>query len=233
MVVKVFLCTQVLRKMEAVVLMIVTLSLGGGELVAASTVLEVGSCPNVTSVRNLDLGKIHLTVSNEYERSVHLICVVPAPSHHILAQLEGRWYQILQIPTEDNSIAKCTRSTYTYTDGYLKVVTEGRSAGGGEVARTGVLAKLPHSPSGALQLDMDGMPPLDIWVVYTDYSSVACLYSCAEFHGLKAEWAWAVASSPRPQVKMVNRCRAKLRLHQVNTAKLQRVPHSARCLKGD
>lgn len=36
------------------------------------------------------------------------------------------------------------------------MVTEGRSAGGGEVARTGVLAKLPHSPSGALQLDMDG-----------------------------------------------------------------------------
>ncbi|XP_063866010.1 crustacyanin-A2 subunit-like isoform X1 [Scylla paramamosain] len=195
---------QVLRMMEAVVVIIVTLSLGGSGLVEASTVLEVGSCPNVTSVRNLDLGK-----------------------------LEGRWYQILQIPTEDNSIARCTRSTYTYTDGYLKVVTEGRSAGGGEVARTGVLAKLPHSPSGALQLDMDGMPPLDIWVVYTDYSNVACLYSCAEFHGLKAEWAWAVASSPRPRVKMVNRCRAKLRLHQVNTTKLQRVPHSARCLKGD
>lgn len=36
------------------------------------------------------------------------------------------------------------------------MVTEGRNAGGGEVARAGVLAKLPHSPSGALQLDMDG-----------------------------------------------------------------------------
>ena len=36
------------------------------------------------------------------------------------------------------------------------MVTEGRNAGGGEVTRTGVLAKLPNSSSGALELDMDG-----------------------------------------------------------------------------
>lgn len=38
----------------------------------------------------------------------------------------------------------------------MEVVTEGRNAFGGEVARTGVLGRLPDSPDGTLQLDMDG-----------------------------------------------------------------------------
>lgn len=42
-----------------VVLMLMCLSSSGGTgLVAASTVLEVGVCPNVTSVPNLDLAKV-------------------------------------------------------------------------------------------------------------------------------------------------------------------------------
>lgn len=45
---------------------------------------------------------------------------------------------------------------FSLADGYLEVVTEGRDAAGGEVARAGVLALLPDSPTGALQLDMDG-----------------------------------------------------------------------------
>ncbi|XP_050700655.1 crustacyanin-A2 subunit-like [Eriocheir sinensis] len=197
---------KMLRVSAAAVVVLVcwTGSGGGIGLVDASTLLEVGACPNVSSVPNLDLAK-----------------------------LEGQWYQILQIPTDDNSIARCTRSTYTYADGYLEVVTEGRDAVGGAVARTGVLARLPDSPTGALQLDMDGMPPLSVWVLDTDYSGVACLYSCTEFPGLRAEWAWAVTRSPRPRVKLVHRCRAKLRRHHVDTAKLERVPHSAQCLKGN
>lgn len=77
------------------------------------------------------------------------------------------------------------------------------------------------------------VPPLSVWVLDTDYSGVACLYSCTDFPGLRAEWAWAVTRSPRPRVKLVQRCRARLRRHHVDTAKLKRVPHSAQCLKGN
>ena len=51
---------------------------------------------------------------NDREMLAKLMCAAPS-FPHISAQLEGRWYQILHLPSEDNSIAKCTRSTYTYT----------------------------------------------------------------------------------------------------------------------
>ncbi|KAK8719121.1 hypothetical protein OTU49_014226, partial [Cherax quadricarinatus] len=114
-------------------------------------------------------------------------------------------------------------------DGYLEVVTEGRDVKGGKISRAGVLALLPESHSRALQLDIDGMPPLNVWVVWTDYTNVACLYSCAEFPGLRAEWAWVMTRSPRPRGKLVAGCRARLRQHMVNTAKFKRVPRNTNC----
>lgn len=75
------------------------------------------------------------------------------------------------------------------------------------------------------------VPPVNVWVVYTDYTQVACMYSCAQFPGLRAEWAWAV-SRKRPPVRAVGRCRAALQRLDVNTSKFLRVPYSAKCLPG-
>ncbi|XP_066959780.1 apolipoprotein D-like [Macrobrachium rosenbergii] len=170
--------------------------------VEASTMLEVGVCPNVTSVANLDLQK-----------------------------LSGDWFHILHFPSEDEPFASCTHTTYTYKDGYLELITKGRDPSGKSITRDGVLGKLLDSETEALQLDVDRMPPLSVWVTYTDYTSVACLYSCTQFPGLRADWAWAITRSPRPLVKTVSRCRTNLSKLGVNTAKFERVPQRASCHK--
>lgn len=188
--------------MIAVLLLVVWSCSLGVLRTEASTLLEVGVCPNVTSLPNLDLQR-----------------------------LSGDWYHILHFPSEDEPFAACTRSTYSYTDGFLQVVTKGRDNGDQSIIRNGVLGKLSDSPTEALQLDMDGMPPLSVWITYTDYSSVACLYSCTQFPGLRADWAWVITRSPRPLVKLVARCRAKLGKLKVNTAKFERVPQKASCYK--
>ncbi|KAG7159857.1 crustacyanin-A2 subunit-like [Homarus americanus] len=183
-----------------VVLVVAVLGVATVSLAETSTLLEVGACPNVTTQPNLDQQK-----------------------------LEGQWYHIIRFPTNEEPFVTCTRSAYTYTDGYLEVKTEGRNASDVGVTRSGVLGQMPDSPSGALQLDMDGMPPLRVWVVYTDYTSVACLYSCSQFPGLRAEWAWVMSRTVRPNVKVVMRCRTKLRQLKVNAAKFKRVPQRSNC----
>lgn len=170
-------------------------------VVKASTLLEMGSCPNVTTKADLDL-----------------------------RQLEGRWYHFIRFPNDDEPFATCTQSTYNYTaDGYLDVVTKGLDATGEQVTRAGVLAFLPDSPTGALQLDLDGMPPLRLWVVHTDEDKLVCLYSCDEFPGLRAEWAWAITRGLRPMINTVRSCRMKLNQLDVDDSKFKRVRHTTAC----
>lgn len=44
----------------------------------------------------------------------------------------------------------------TEDEGYLEVTTEGLNVEGQTVSKDGVLARLPYSSHGTLQLDMDG-----------------------------------------------------------------------------
>ncbi|XP_068225417.1 crustacyanin-A2 subunit-like isoform X2 [Palaemon carinicauda] len=171
-------------------------------LTEASTMLEVGSCPNVTSVPDLDLQK-----------------------------LSGDWFHILHFPSVDEPFAACTQTTYTYKDGFLELTTKGHDSSGESISQDGVLGKLLDSETEALQLDVDRMPPISLWITYTDYTSIACLYSCTQFPGLRADWAWVITRLPRPLVKHVARCRANLTKLGVNTAKFERVPQRASCHK--
>ncbi|XP_069973715.1 apolipoprotein D isoform X2 [Penaeus vannamei] len=164
---------------------------------AASTVLEVGACPNVTTVPDLNL-----------------------------QELTGKWYHILHFPSEDEPFGACTQSIYNYTDGNLEVFTEGLDFAGSDIISVGVLGKLKDSPSEALQLDLDGMPPLSVWVAYTDYTSLLCLYSCTSFPGLRVDWAWALTRTRHPQPRLMLRCRSKLRNLGVNAAKFERIPQN-------
>ncbi|XP_042891744.1 apolipoprotein D-like [Penaeus japonicus] len=171
---------------------------------SATTVLEVGACPNVTSIPDLDM-----------------------------KELTGKWYHILHFPSDDEPFEACARSSYNYTEGYLEVLTEGLDFDGSDITRSGVLGKLQDSPSDALQLDLDGMPPLSMWVAYTDYTSLLCMYSCTSFPGLRADWAWALTRTRHPQPRLMLRCRTKLRKLGVNAAKFVRVPQSGAVCKVD
>ncbi|XP_076036128.1 apolipoprotein D-like [Oratosquilla oratoria] len=177
------------------------LSAWGLKLVMASTVLEFGACPNATTMEDFQF-----------------------------QNLSGKWYHILSFPTDSEFIA-CTNSIYTIKENVLEVETKGKVAGGNEKMRQGVMAMLPDSDSGELQLDSDDMPPMNIWVVYTDYTNVACLYSCTSFPGLRVDAAWALSRSPRPLVKLIKQCRSYLNELGINTTKFKRVPQSPRCFK--
>ncbi|CAL4123677.1 unnamed protein product [Meganyctiphanes norvegica] len=148
-------------------------------------------------------------------------------------QFSGTWYHILKFPSEQGPFKTCVRTTFTSNaaDGMMDVVRKGRSIPGNPrgVARRGVMAPLPGDNTGAMQIDIDGLPPQKAWVVYTDYTGVACLYSCTEFPGLRVDTAIAMARSARPLVKLVSQCRGRLHQFKINVNKFVRVPQAGKC----
>lgn len=86
---------------------------------------------------------------------------------------------------------------------------------------------LLHSPSPS------PVPPLSVWVAYTDYTSLLCLYSCTSFPGLRVDWAWALTRTRHPQPRLMLRCRSKLRNLGVNAAKFERIPQNDVVCKGN
>lgn len=89
-----------------------------------------------------------------------------------------------------------------------------------------------QAPSCTLPLPPP-VPPLSVWVAYTDYTSLLCLYSCTSFPGLRVDWAWALTRTRHPQPRLMLRCRSKLRNLGVNAAKFERIPQNDVVCKGN
>ncbi|XP_024135938.1 apolipoprotein D [Oryzias melastigma] len=152
-------------------------------------------------------------------------CKTPeVQANFTLEEFVGSWYLVQKLPAF-SAPGKCIRSNLTLMENATVHVTNSHFLFGREWHFDGVLVT-PHSDEPAKLLAHFGkfVPPVPDWVLATDYSSHAVVYSCMDFyHVFHVEYAWIFSRSPSLTPEVLQRCREVLEEEGVKTSRLQEV----------
>ncbi|XP_072307271.1 apolipoprotein D-like isoform X2 [Eucyclogobius newberryi] len=110
----------------------------------------------------------------------------------------GRWFEITKLPASFES-GKCIEANYALRqDRTIQVVNKQMEERGRNIEGTAVVTD-PEEPA-KLGVSFSFLSPVGTyWVLYTDYTSVAVVYSCTDILQLAhVDFAWILARSRFP-----------------------------------
>ncbi|KAL2085261.1 hypothetical protein ACEWY4_018581 [Coilia grayii] len=134
----------------------------------------------------------------------------------------GRWYEIARLPAAFER-GKCPQATYSLLkEGVIKVVNaELLDDGKVDSIEGQVTVKDPAQPAILEVTFFNGVPDAPYWVVSTNYTSYAVVYTCSNFFGLfYVDFAWILARSRSLPANMVSQLRGDLELHGVSLRRM-------------
>ncbi|XP_033226089.1 apolipoprotein D-like [Belonocnema kinseyi] len=140
---------------------------------ALAQVIDIGHCPKVTVVDDFDVTKY-----------------------------EGLWYEIKKYYAIFEKDGQCITANYTLNaDGTLKVVNSQISSQNGQSSSAQGTAKFVGSKTeGKLSVVFQStiiQIPGPYWILYTDYDTLAVVYSCVDAFFSHATNVWILARAPK------------------------------------
>merc|ERR1711872_631532 len=126
------------------------------------------------------------------------------------AQFSGVWYRIGGIPTFEEKAVNCTRYNYQNTPEGFEISSDGIDAQGAPVTQLSMLTYAGDDTTvGNFTTLIRDRLEASVYVLNTDYSSFACLYSCYPFQkSHKAQFAWIYSREttlPREKIALCQR----------------------------
>merc|ERR1711911_50806 len=165
--------------------------------------VSLGSCPSPSVVANFDA-----------------------------AQYAGTWYENRKYPVIFEVGQRCVRATYTDNgDGTIGVLNEATGLFGGPVSISGT-ARQTAPPSGKLAVSFPSASFSGegaYWVLDTDYTSFAVVYSCTPITPLlKSQIVWILTRDQNPDASVINAGLAVMDLNSLSRFPL-RVTDQTNC----
>lgn len=126
----------------------------------------------------------------------------PVQPEFRLPDYMGTWFENRRFFAFFELNSKCAHANYTLRPNasVVDVVNEGRDKWTGRTNRVRGEA-YQYDPAAPAKLRVKFfklMPPGDYWVLGTDYTSFAAVFSCTELTFFNAQIAWILTRSPRP-----------------------------------
>ena len=136
-------------------------------------------------------------------------CPDVSPQSFDAAKFSGEWYRIGGIPTSDEKAVNCTRYNYQNTPEGFEISSSGVDADGAPVTQQNTLSFAVDDTVGIFNTIIRDHLEESLYILNTDYSSFACLYSCYQFRKThKAQFAWIYSREttlPREKIALCQR----------------------------
>ncbi|XP_076028822.1 crustacyanin-C1 subunit-like isoform X2 [Oratosquilla oratoria] len=144
----------------------------------------------------------------------------------------GVWFDIVTVPNEYQHTKHCVTQNYTWTGENMVVATKGLTEDGRKVRQGAVMhveqSRQPPDPAH-MTVIATGVPEAPYQITDTDYVNYACVYSCMEYVGFRAEFAWVFSRKPQLEEKYIERCRTNLQEKGVDPDKMVEVRQGDSC----
>ncbi|XP_063613025.1 crustacyanin-A2 subunit-like [Penaeus indicus] len=125
----------------------------------------------------------------------------------------GLWFDIESVPNQYQHTKKCVTQNYTWTGEYMNVGTRGLTDEDEKVRQGAVMHVEDYDvekPDPAyMTVDASGVPAAPYQIIATDYRTYSCVYSCLEYFGFRAEFAWVFGRTPTLPPSTIARCHKK------------------------
>ncbi|KAL7648182.1 UNVERIFIED_CONTAM: hypothetical protein RMT77_000085 [Armadillidium vulgare] len=142
-------------------------------------------------------------------------------------KFDGLWFDIMRVPNEYQEGTRCLSQIYSWTGTEIEVrsyaLTEDNERTYQEATMT------PKENKAFMNVVSEGVPNAPYKVMWTDYSSTACVYSCLQYSFMRAEFAWVISRFKNPHEKTVQRCLNLFKTEGIDTDKLVRVQQGDDC----
>ncbi|XP_071521225.1 crustacyanin-A2 subunit-like [Panulirus ornatus] len=116
----------------------------------------------------------------------------------------GLWFDIESVPNEYQYTKMCVTQNYTWTGQVMRVATRGLTQDETKVQQGAVMH--PEQDPAHMTVEAAGVPEAPYQIVDTDYRSFSCVYSCLEYFGFRAEFAWVFSRTPTLPDDKIKRC---------------------------
>ncbi|ROT75853.1 crustacyanin-like lipocalin [Penaeus vannamei] len=150
-----------------------------------------------------------------------------------MTRFSGVWFQVEEIPNTYVDVKQCMRTIYQWDGSALQVLTEGLDEYGDMAEQeTTISVVIPGNYSQDkpyLQIRSDIVPPVPYHIVDIDYDAFACVYSCFDFLGLKAEIYSILSRSPEASNATLSTCRDSFEALGLSLEKLVSVQQGEQC----
>ncbi|XP_033841732.1 apolipoprotein D-like [Periophthalmus magnuspinnatus] len=136
----------------------------------------------------------------------------------------GRWFEITKLPASFER-GKCIEANYALRpDGTIQVLNKQMEEPGKLTPIEGTAVVKNQSEPAKLGVGFSYLSPVGTyWVLYTDYTSVAVVYSCTDIMRVfKVEFAWILARNRT--LSMETRARAEAELQRAGVKLCQLIP---------
>lgn len=155
------------------------------------------------------------------------------PQDFNMTRFSGVWFQVEEIPNTYVDVKQCMRTIYQWDGSALQVLTEGLDEYGDMAEQeTTISVVIPRNYSQDkpyLQIRSDIVPPVPYHIVDIDYDAFACVYSCFDFLGLKAEIYSILSRSPEASNATLSTCRDSFEALGLSLEKLVSVQQGEQC----
>ncbi|XP_061834791.1 apolipoprotein D-like [Nerophis lumbriciformis] len=113
------------------------------------------------------------------------------------ARYLGKWYEIQRLPQSFQKGQCCTAAYSLKSPGVVGVLNSELLADGRISSITGsATAKDPSEPAKLQVSFFEDTPPGSYWVLASDYSNYALVYSCADFGVVHVDSVWILSRRP-------------------------------------
>ncbi|XP_070001405.1 crustacyanin-A2 subunit [Penaeus vannamei] len=145
----------------------------------------------------------------------------------------GLWFDIESVPNQYQHTKKCVTQNYTWTGEYMNVATRGLTDEDEKVRQGAVMHVEEYDvekPDPAyMTVDAAGVPAAPYQIIATDYRTYSCVYSCLEYFGFRAEFAWVFGRTTTLPPSTIAKCHKKFTSMGVDPKKMFPIVQGAAC----
>merc|ERR1740131_826284 len=163
-------------------------------------------------------------------------CFNPKPflmADFMVEHYQGLWFDIESVPNQYQHTKACVTQNYTWAGDMMTVATRGLNEEGKKVRQSALMRveeeKIDEPHPAYMTVEATGVPEAPYQIIDTDYETYSCVYSCLEYYGFRAEFAWVFGRRPSIEASAVQKCHQTFRDMGVDPTKMLVIQQGKDC----